>query len=58
MVKLINSTNAVAKIQHTLDALSNWLKDWRLTVNIVKTLAISKEIVTLPQLKLMRQNIK
>lgn len=45
-------------MQHTLDALPSWLKNWRRKVNVAKTQAISKETVTLPQLKLVGRNIE
>lgn len=44
--------------QHTLNALPNWLKDWRLMGNVAKTYLISIRTVTLPQLKLMGQNVE
>lgn len=55
---LNDSGIAVTKMQHIVDALPIWLKDTRLTVNVAKTQALSLGTMTLPQVKLMEQNIE
>ena len=57
--KSLNHIHAAVKLQRALDLLPNWLAEWRLTINVTKTQAISfgVHLKPPPPLSLLGQRI-